>query len=158
VDFRPLTLDEVLDAIGAPQPSSGAGVAAALSLALAVACAQKAVGITAKRREDAELSASAARLQTLRELALEHARHEATLFAAWLRDQQARDAALLVKAAEQFQGLSRKLGAELDALDGAVLESVSGDISAARALQQASAQIEADILRDNRRERARATS
>lgn len=154
-DLQPLSLGEVLDDIGSSRPSSGAGVAAGVALALGIACAQKAVAVTLKHRADDRLAEAAARLQTLRERALELARLDAVLFESYLRHQAAEDAARLVTAAEAFQQLSQDVAHELQGLEGRIDDCVAGDITAARALVQASRAIEAEILRENRRERAK---
>lgn len=155
-DLQPLSLGEVLDDIGSARPSSGAGVAAGVALALGIACAQKAVSVTLKHRDDDRLADAVTRLQALRERALEQARLDAVLFESYLRHQAPEDAARLVTTAEAFQQLSQEVAKELQGLDGRIDDCVDGDITAARALLQAARAIEAEILRENRRERAKA--
>lgn len=105
-DVQQLTVAEVLAAVGAARPTSGAGVAAALALALAAACARKAVGVTRKHRDGDELRPIGEHLAVLEARAVEHAR----------RDQQ----------------LLADLGWELERLPGLVADNVAGDIGAAR--------------------------
>lgn len=146
----------MLDAIGSAKPSSGAGIAAGVALALGIACAQKAVAITLKHDDDATLTAAAERLCTLRERALEQARLDAALFESYLRNKAPHDVARLVTTAEEFQQLVKEVLRELGGLDGKCKASVVGDLTAAEALCEAATTIEAHILRDSRRERARA--
>lgn len=155
-DLRPLSIETVLDAIGSARPSSGAGIAAGVALALGIACAQKAIAITLKHADDAALTTAAERLCTLRAQALEQARLDAALFESYLRNKAPHDVARLVTTAEQFQQLVKQVVRELNALDGKCKASVVGDLSAAAALCEAATTIEAHILRDSRRERARA--
>ncbi|MET0291183.1 MAG: cyclodeaminase/cyclohydrolase family protein, partial [Steroidobacteraceae bacterium] len=155
-DLRPLTVETVLDAISSERPSSGAGVAAGMALALGIACAQKAIAVTLKHRDDVQLSSAADRLRTLRGRSLEQARLDAALFERYLRSKDPQDVDKLVAAAEQFQHLARETAREFAALEGKVIDSVIGDLTAADALQRAATTIEDDILRDNQREQARA--
>jgi formiminotetrahydrofolate cyclodeaminase len=153
-DVRHVSVLEVLQAIGSPEPSSAAGVSAGIALALATACALKAVNVSLKHEDDEQLRDSCERLQQQRDRALERAREDSELFQSYLRDHEPRDAALLVKAAEDFQTLAREVESELSALDGKVRTSVAADITAARALHSAAMAIEALVMRDNRKLRA----
>jgi formiminotetrahydrofolate cyclodeaminase len=154
-DVRHVTVLEALEAIGSAQPSSGAGIAAAISLALATACALKAVNISLKHTDDPALRACAERLQLHRHLALDRAEVDARVFGRYLQDREPRDAALLVKAAEDFQALAREIADELKGLEARVQASVAADVSAAQSLHAAAVAIEALIMRDSRELRAR---
>lgn len=155
--MRGLTLVEVLDAIGSAQPSSGAGISAAVALALATACALKAIHVTLKHGEDAALSSRADRLQRQRERALDRARVDAELFQRYLANHEPREAALLVRAAEDFQALAREIEGELADLEDSVRSSVVADVTAARSLHAAAMHIEGLILHESRELRARVT-
>src|SRR5512140_2422051 len=93
-----LTVAEVLEAVGSPQPSSGAGAAAGLSLSLAAACARKAVGVTRKRADSDMLRDAEERLGLHEHRAVAHAHRDALLFKAYLQNKQPREAANLVEA------------------------------------------------------------
>lgn len=155
-DVRNLSLGEVLEAIGSAEPSSAAGISAGVALALATACALKAVSVTLKHADDGDMRRHCDRLLAQRDRALELAREDAELFQSYLRDHAARDAASLVHAAEQFQELAREVSAEIVSLEGRVRATVAADLLAARALHDSAVAIEALVMRDNRRLRARA--
>lgn len=150
-DVRNLSVVEVLEAIGSAEPSSAAGVSAGVALALATACALKAVSVTLKHADDADLRECCHRLVAQRDKALELAREDAELFQCYLRGHAARDAARLVHAAEQFQELAREVSADVAWLDGRVRKTVAADLHAARALHDSAMAIEALVMRDNRR-------
>jgi len=154
-DMRELSVVEVLDAIGSARPSSGAGISAAIALALATACALKAVRITLKHTEDADLRQRGERLENQRDQALDRARVDAELFQRYLKNHEPREAARLVKAAEDFQVLADDILQELKGLEERVRATVAADVSAARALHSAAIQIEGMILRESRELRAR---
>ncbi len=155
-DVRDVSVLEVLEAIGSPEPSSAAGISAGIALALATACMLKAVSVTLKHTDDPELRAHRDKLVEQRDRALERAREDAELFQNYLRDHAPRDAAKLVHAAEQFQDLAREVEAGIDSLEGRVRKTVAADLIAARALHDSAIAIEALVMRDNRRLRARA--
>jgi formiminotetrahydrofolate cyclodeaminase len=154
-DVRDLTVVEVLDAIGSAQPSSGAGISAALTLALATACALKAIHVTLKHTDDAKLRDRGQRLERQRDRAVDRARVDAELFQRYLKTKEPRDAALLVKAAEDFQALAREVLEEIEGLDSCVRPTVVADVTAALALHSAAMQIEGVILHESRELRAR---
>jgi formiminotetrahydrofolate cyclodeaminase len=155
-DVRDVSVVEVLEAIGSPEPSSAAGISAGIALALATACMLKAVSVTLKHLDDPALRAHHERLLEQRDRALERAREDAQLFQSYLRDHAPRDAAKLVHAAEKFQELADEVAEGIDALEGKVRRTVAADLVAARALHSAAMAIEALVMRDNRRLRARA--
>lgn len=155
-DVRHLSVVEVLEAIGSPEPSSAAGVSAGIALALATACALKAVSVTLKHGDDALLRVHCERLREQRDRALERAREDAKFFQSYLRNHSPRDAAALVGAAEQFQHLAQEVAEEIDRLDGKVRPGLAADLQAARALHASAVAIEALVMRDNRKLLARA--
>lgn len=154
-DVRDVSVLEVLEAIGSPEPSSAAGISAGIALALATACMLKAVSVTLKHTDDPALRAHRDQLVVQRDHALELARKDAELFQSYLRDHAPRDAAKLVHAAEQFQELAGEVAAGIDSLEGRVRKSVAADLVAARALHDSAIAIEALVMRDNRRLRAK---
>jgi formiminotetrahydrofolate cyclodeaminase len=154
-DVREVSVLELLDAIGSSRPSSGAGIAAAMALSLGAACALKAVNVTLKHAADAKLTGCGERLKQHRDQALDRARIDTILFEKYLQDGEPRDAAMLVKAAQEFQLLAAELGDELEGLEERVRASVVADVTSARLLHTAAVEIEALILRDNRELRAR---
>jgi hypothetical protein len=154
-DVRNVSVVEILEAIGSPEPSSAAGISAGIALALATACLLKAVSVTLKHIDDPDLRAHSDRLLQQRDRALERAREDAELFQSYLQDRQARDAAKLVHAAEQFQELADEVAAEISALEGRVRPSVAADLEAAHALHASAMAIESLVMRDNRRLRAK---
>ncbi len=154
-DLRDLTVLDVLDAVASSRPSSGAGIAAALALALGTACALKAVNVSLKHHEDEQLGNCGARLQQYRDRALDRARIDAELFGKYLQDGEPRDAAMLVRAAEDFQVLAADIAAELEGLEARVRSTLAADVSAAKLLHAAAMAIEVLILRESRELRAR---
>ena len=154
-DLRKLVVYDVLEAIGSAIPSSGAGIAAALALALGTSCALKAVNVTLKHAEDDQLGQSGARLLAHRDRALDLARIDAELYRRFLKEGEPRDAAKLVRTAEDFQLLARDIAVELDGLTDRVRGSMAADVAAAQLLHSAAVAIEALILQDNRELRAR---
>jgi formiminotetrahydrofolate cyclodeaminase len=154
-DLQNLAVHDVLEAIGSARPSSGAGIAAALALAVGTACALKAVNVSLKHAEDEQLEQSGARLLAHRDRALELARIDAELYRRYLKEGETRDAAKLVRTAEDFQSLATDIAAELDAVRDRVRSSMAADVAAARLLHSAAVEIEALILRENRELRAR---
>jgi formiminotetrahydrofolate cyclodeaminase len=154
-DVQQLTVAEVLEAVGAARPTSGAGVAAALALALAAACARKAVGVTRNHRDGEELRPIGERLAALEALAVEHARRDQLVFAEYLKTKEPKAAQHLVDSSGLFQQLLVDLGREIERLPDLVADNVAGDISAARSLHRAAAEISADLLRGARAERSR---
>lgn len=154
-DLRDFAVLDLLEAIGSSRPSSGAGIAAAVALALATACALKAVSVSLKHEEDEQLAHSAGRLLQHRDRALDLARIDAELFRKYLKDGEPRDAAMLVRTAEDFQALAAEVAAELQGIQDRVRSSMAADVSAARLLHSAAVAIEALILRESRELRAR---
>lgn len=144
------TLSELLDAIASAEPSSGAGIAAALGLALSASCAMKAVAVTRRHTADATLEERSRQLRELRERALLSARRDEELFRKYLQERKPRDAAMLVEAAKDFQTLAREIGLAISASSANVYDSVTADMEAARTLLDASANVGALIMRDNR--------
>lgn len=108
-----------------------------------------------KHTDDAELRDRGERLERQRDRAVDRARVDAELFQRYLKTHEPRDAALLVKAAEDFQALAGEILEELGGLDGRVQATVVADVTAARALHSAAMQIEGVILHEGRKLRAR---
>jgi formiminotetrahydrofolate cyclodeaminase len=140
-EVRRLTVDEVLEAIATPRPSSGAGIAGALALAMSAACARKAVGVTAKRRDDVQLQAADAHLALLQHRAVAQAQRDQLLFQSYLRSKELAAAEHLVDSSQLFRQLVADVAKELDRLPPLIAGHVAGDLDAATALHHAAAAV-----------------
>jgi hypothetical protein len=141
-----LSLRAFVAAIAEPRPAPGAGAAGAAALALAAACAGKAFRL-GSRHGDEDLATAADRCGAIAAAALESAVRDAEDFTALLKGREtaprapieparalAEDATALLVLEEELRTLAATLGAR-------VPEPLRGDLVAAEALLDASAQI-----------------
>ena len=125
------------------------------AFALAAACGRKAAGVTMKRQASDDVRSVEEHLTLLQHRAVAHAQRDELLFKAFMETKAPVQAERLVESSQHFQQLIGDLGKELDGLAPLVVDSVSGDVDAARALHRAAAEIAAGLLREARAERSR---
>jgi hypothetical protein len=141
------TLCGFLDSLAAPGPTAGAGAAAAVALAMAAACAAKAMGLAAKQSQDDEaLGKAVERARWMASIALEGAQRDADDFRAWLKNGAPAQAEVLWEEGRALLGLADELSALIGAAKDRVPAAFAGDLSAAEALIEAFAAIQARNL------------
>jgi hypothetical protein len=146
------SLGEVIEAIASNRIAPGAGSAAAVGLALAAACAGKAVAITCKHRpHDIALARTREVLSQIAVHALEGADEDALRFAEFMKEQNCSTAHQLLDATDRLRQLGSVLIHSIEQCEASIESNLCGDITAARALCSAFAQIETNNLSENQR-------
>jgi formiminotetrahydrofolate cyclodeaminase len=144
-DSRPLgdlTLGAFISELGAAQPSPGSGAAAAVALSLAAACVAKAAAISLTHDpDDAELREARDEVSRLARRALVGAQKDAQAFERVLKEDTAQASRELLETDADLLAQCRSLEAWVDRIEPRVRPNVSGDLSAARELLRAAAEI-----------------
>jgi formiminotetrahydrofolate cyclodeaminase len=137
-----LTLSAFISELGAPQPAPGCGAAAAVTLSLAAACVAKAAAISlAHDPDDAQLREVRDEVSRLARRALVGAEEDAQAFERVLKEDTAQASRELLKTDADLLAQCRSLESWVDRLEPRVRPNVSGDLSAARELLRAAAEV-----------------
>lgn len=138
-----LSVQGLVERIGAHEVSPGAGSAGAVALALAAACARKAVSVSLSHApEDAELQAAGASFDEIARLALSDAERDSEAFKAFVRR---RDPAAVDRLVSEGEHVAHLIGALSDAIvriEKKIRPNMAGDLVAARALLTAASCIQ----------------
>jgi formiminotetrahydrofolate cyclodeaminase len=140
-----LDLKAFVQALGADAPAPGAGAAAAAALGMAAACAAKAFVISARHTDDPALSQAADRAREIALLALAGADWDAEDYPAVLHHRPGAEEALR-QDGDTALVVADALAALLEAHGRQVIQTLAGDLAAARALLAAADTIIHDNL------------
>ena len=145
-----LLKDFLLD-LSSEEGRTGSGAAGAIALALAAACAAKAAAITLKH-EPANAPLRQAHEQLLKyiDAAVEGSDDDTQRFRKFLRSKSTQAAQRVISADEQLLGLVNEVADILQALDPQILQTVAGDLVAARALSDAARAIQVENITEMR--------
>jgi hypothetical protein len=129
--------------IGSEDVSPGAGAAGAVAVALAAACASKAVSVSLKHHtDDADLRQALESLATIGRYALSNADVDSAAFEEYLHAKDSVTAGRLIRAGRKLGHLIAALNSIVTDIEPGILQSVAGDLAAARALADAARIIE----------------
>jgi len=145
-----LLKDFLLD-LSSEEGRTGSGAAGAIALALAAACAAKAAAITLKH-EPANAPLRQAHEQLLKyiDAAVEGSDDDTQRFRNFLRSKSTQAAQRVISADEKLLGLVNEVADILQALDPQILQTVAGDLVAARALSDAARAIQVENITEMR--------
>jgi hypothetical protein len=150
-----LSMSKVTELIGSDSVTPGAGAAGALTLALAAACGAKAVSISLRHSDVAQLHVALARFHELREYALLEADEDAEAFASWARS---KDTGATSELIESEENMARLISAVMDTIrevEPFVRPNMAGDLTAAKALAGAAKTIQMTNEAETRSEKGR---
>jgi hypothetical protein len=137
-----LPLSKLTQLICGNSVTPGAGAAAAVALALAAACGGKAVSISLKHSDDAELHLALNRFQELCRCALQEADDDAEAFGAWVRNRGAHAAEELIESEEKMARLINALLVTIGEVEPFIRPNMMGDLVAAKSLASAAKTIQ----------------
>jgi formiminotetrahydrofolate cyclodeaminase len=150
-----LPMSKLTELICSNSVAPGSGAAAALTLALAAACGGKAVSISLKHSDDAELHRALDRFQELYRYALQEADDDAAAFAAWVEDRSADSIEELIESEEKMARLVNALLVTISQVEPFVRANMVGDLVAAKALARAAKTIQMTNEAETKRVRGR---
>lgn len=144
-----LSLADFVSELGSTQPSPGCGAAAAVTLSLAAACVVKAAAITLNHEpDDAELRRARDEASRLARRALVGAEKDAKAFERVLKEDTASASRELIETDADLLAQCRSLESWIDRIESQVRPNVAGDLSAARELLKAAAEVHRLNLRE----------
>ena len=150
-----LLKDFLLD-LSSEEGHTGSGAAGAIALALAAACAAKAAAITLKHEPaNAPLRQARERLLEYIDAAIEGSDDDTQRFRKFLRSKSTQAAQRVISADEKLLSLVNEVADILQALDPQILQTVAGDLVAARALSDAARAIQVENITEMRSAQAR---
>lgn len=135
-------MSKITELICSNSVSPGAGAAGALTLALAAACGGKAVSISLKHSDDAELHLALNRFRELCRCALQEADDDAEAFAAWARGRDTRATDDLIESEEKMARLVNALLVTIREVEPFIRPNMAGDLTAAKSLASAASTIQ----------------
>jgi formiminotetrahydrofolate cyclodeaminase len=137
-----LSLADFIAELGSPQPAPGCGAAAAVALSLAAACVAKAAAISLSHEpDDATLRETGSEVSRMARRALAGADKDARAFEKVLKEDTAQASRELQETDADLLAQCQCLESWIDRIESRVRPNVSGDLSAARELLKAAAQI-----------------
>jgi formiminotetrahydrofolate cyclodeaminase len=137
-----LPMSRITELICSNSLTPGAGAAGALTLALAAACGGKAVSISLKHSDDAQLHLALDRFRELCRHALQEADGDAQAFAAWARDKGIRATDELIQSEEKMARLVEALLVTIREVEPFIRPNMAGDLTAAKSLASAASTIQ----------------
>jgi hypothetical protein len=137
-----LPMSKLTELICSNSVTPGAGAAGALTLALAAACGGKAVSISLKHSDDAELHVALNRFQNLCRCALHEADDDAEAFGAWVRNRGAHTNDVLIESEEKMARLINALLVTISEVEPFIRPNMVGDLIAAKSLASAAKMIQ----------------
>jgi len=127
-------MSKITELICSDSVTPGAGAAGALTLALAAACGGKAVSISLKHADDAQLHVALSRFHELSRYALQEADDDAEAFASWVRDRDASRTYELIESEEKMACLVDALLVTISEVEPFIRPNMAGDLTAAKSL------------------------
>jgi hypothetical protein len=137
-----LPMSKLTELICSNSVTPGAGAAGALTLALAAACGGKAVSISLKHSDDAQLHVALNRFQNLCRCALHEADDDAEAFGAWVRNGGAHTNDVLIESEEKTARLINALLVTISEVEPFIRPNMVGDLIAAKSLAGAAKTIQ----------------
>ena len=137
-----LPLSKLTQLICSNSVTPGAGAAAAAALALAAACGGKAVSISLKHSDDAQLHLALSRFEELCRCALREADDDAEAFGAWVRNRGAHATDQLIESEEKMARLINALLVTIGEVEPFIRPNMVGDLIAAKSLASAAKTIQ----------------
>lgn len=137
-----LPMSEITELICGNSVTPGAGAAGALTLALAAACGGKAVSISLRHSDDAQLHLALSRFRELCRHALQGADDDAQAFAAWIRERSADATDQLIESEENMACLVNALLVTIREVEPYIRPNMVGDLIAAKSLASAAKTIQ----------------